>query len=72
MPDNLPLVVVILSSDLLKLRHLTLHQQRLSGKRYIEGLIVFFQKEKEVYKVVESVRNRLRKRHRGTDDFIGY
>lgn len=72
MPDNLPLVVVILSSDLLKLRHLTLHQQRLSGKRYIEGLIVFFQKEKDVYKIVESVRNRLRKRHRGTDDFIGY
>lgn len=51
---------------------LTTHQQRLSGKRYIEGLTVFFQKETDVYKVVESVRNLLRKRHRGTDDFIGY
>lgn len=51
---------------------LTTHQQRLSGNRYIEDLIVFFEKKADVYKVPESVRNLLRKRHRGTDDFIGY
>ncbi|MXV83390.1 FtsX-like permease family protein [Candidatus Poribacteria bacterium] len=51
---------------------LTMHQQRLSGDRYIERIIVFFQKETDVYSVIESVRKLLRKRHRGTDDFIGY
>jgi len=51
---------------------LTTHQQRLSGIRYIEGMNVFFQKDADVYDVVDSVRNVLRKRHRGTSDFMAY
>ena len=51
---------------------LTTHQQRLSGRRYIERIVVFFEKETEIHNVIESVRKVLRKRHRGTDDFIGY
>lgn len=51
---------------------LTTHQQRLSGRRYIERIVVFFQKEAEIHNVIESVRKVLRKRHRNTDDFIGY
>lgn len=51
---------------------LTMHQQRLSGNRYIERIIVFFEKEAEIYSVIAAVRKLLRKRHRGTDDFIGY
>ena len=51
---------------------LTTHQQRLSGTRYIEKINVFFQKDANVYHVVDSVQNVLRKRHRGKDDFIGY
>ncbi len=51
---------------------LTTHQQRLSGTRYIERINVFFQKDADVYHVVDSVRDVLRKRHRGKDDFIGY
>lgn len=50
----------------------TMHQQRLSGNRYIERIIVFFEKKTDVYRVVEAARKLLRKRHRGTDDFIGY
>ncbi len=51
---------------------ITTHQQRLSGLRYIEGMNVFFQKDADVYKVIDSVRQVLRTRHRGTDDFVGY
>ena len=51
---------------------LTTHQQRLSGVRYIQGMTVFFGKGADVYRVIDSVKHVLRKRHRGTDDFIGY
>ncbi|MDE0427225.1 MAG: ABC transporter permease [Candidatus Poribacteria bacterium] len=51
---------------------LTTHQQRLSGRRYIERIVVFFEEEAEIDNVIESVREVLRKRHRGTDDFVGY
>ncbi len=51
---------------------LTTHQQRLSGRRYIERMVIFFQKEAEIHNVIESVRKVLRKRHRGIDDFVGY
>ena len=51
---------------------LTTHQQRMSGTRYIEELIIFFQKDADVYSILDSVKEVLRKRHRGKDDFIGY
>ncbi|MYK19952.1 ABC transporter permease [Candidatus Poribacteria bacterium] len=51
---------------------LTTHQQRLYGTRYIERMHVFFQKGADVYRVIDSVRKVLRKRHRGTSDFISY
>ena len=51
---------------------LTTHQQRLSGVRHIQSLTVFFDKTTDVYRVIDSVTDVLRKRHRGTDDFIGY
>lgn len=51
---------------------LTTHQQRLSGVRHIQSLTVFFDKTADVYRVLDSVTDVLRKRHRGTDDFIGY
>lgn len=49
-----------------------MHQQRLSGERYVETLIVFFRADADVYNVIAAVRKLLRKRHRDTDDFIGY
>lgn len=51
---------------------LTTHQQRLSGIRYIQRMHVFFQKDADVYRVIDSVREVLRKRHRGSQDFISY
>lgn len=51
---------------------LTTHQQRMSGTRYIEDLIIFFDKDADAYDIVDSVKEVLRKRHRGKDDFIGY
>ena len=44
---------------------LTTHQQRLSGKKYVERLIVFFQKDADVERVIDNVKVVLRKRHRG-------
>ena len=51
---------------------LTMFQQRLSGNHHVQSIIVFFQKDTDVYKVIDSVKRVLRKRHRGTDNFIGY
>ena len=51
---------------------LTTHQQRMSGTRYIEELLIFFQKDADAYDILDSVKDVLRKRHRGKDDFIGY
>ena len=51
---------------------LTTYQQRLSGIRYVENVVVFFQKDAEVYHIIDSVKEVLRQRHRGKDDFIGY
>ena len=47
-------------------------RQRLFGARYIDNLIVFFEKDNEVYYIIDSVKDVLRKRHRGKDGFIGY
>ena len=49
---------------------LTTCQQRLTGMRYVEYLIVFFEKGADVNSVIASVKDVLRKRHRGQDDFI--
>ncbi len=51
---------------------LTTYQQRLKGRRYVEHLIVFFQKGTDVNRVIASAKDILRKRHRGQDDFIGH
>ena len=51
---------------------LTTHQQRMSGTRYIEELLIFFEKDADAYDILDSVKDVLRKRHRGKDDFIGY
>ncbi|MXZ00811.1 ABC transporter permease [Candidatus Poribacteria bacterium] len=51
---------------------LTTHQQRMSGTRYIEELLIFFQKDADAYDILDAVKEVLRKRHRGKDDFIGY
>jgi len=46
------------------------HQQRFSGIRYVEHLIVFYKKNADVPKVIDRVRKVLRRRHHGADDFI--
>lgn len=51
---------------------LTTYQQRISGIRYVENIIIFFRKNADVYRIIDSVKDILRKRHRGKDDFIGY
>ena len=51
---------------------LTTRQQRLVGTRYISTLVIFFQKDVDVYHIIDAVKEVLRKRHRGKDDFIGY
>ena len=51
---------------------LTTHQQRLSGTNYVERLIIFFEKNADIYDVTKSVREVIRQRHQGKDDFTGY
>ncbi|MXV75397.1 ABC transporter permease [Candidatus Poribacteria bacterium] len=51
---------------------LTTYQQRLTGIRYVEYMIVFFQKDANVNSVIACGKNILRKRHRGQDNFITY
>ena len=51
---------------------LTTLQQRLSGIRYVEDLIVFFKETADVHNVIDSVRHVLHKRHRGQTDFTQY
>ncbi len=51
---------------------LTTRQQRLIGNPYVDRLVLFFQKDADVYSIIDSVKHVLRKRHRGKDDFIGY
>ena len=50
---------------------LTTYQQRITGTRYVEDLVVFFEKGSDIDGIVDSVKHTLRKRHRGKDDFIG-
>jgi len=49
---------------------LTTFQQRVSGKRHIDRLIVFFERGADVNRVINDVKKVLRKRHRGKDDFV--
>lgn len=51
---------------------LTTHQQRLSGEDDLMRFTLFFQEGADVYRVIDSVKDVLRKRHRGKDDFIRY
>ncbi len=51
---------------------LTTYQQRITGTRYLEDMVVFFEKGTDIDSIVDSVKHILRKRHRGKDDFIGY
>ena len=51
---------------------LTTRQQRIFRNPYVDRLILFFKKDANVYRVIDSVKDVLRKRHRGKDDFIGY
>ena len=51
---------------------LTTCQQRLTGNRHVEHLIVFFKKGADVNNVIASAKDVVRKRHRGQDDFIGH
>ena len=51
---------------------LTTYQQRLTGTRYVEDLVVFFKKDADIDAMIDTVKHILRKRHRGKDDFIGY
>ena len=50
---------------------LTTYQQRVKGFRYVDYLLVFFKKGAEMNGIIDSVKNTLRKRHRGKDEFIG-
>ena len=50
---------------------LTTYQQRVKGFRYVDYLLVFFKKGAEMNSIIDSVKNTLRKRHRGKDEFIG-
>ena len=49
---------------------LTTYQQRLTGKHYIDYLIVFFQKGADVSRVSAAVKDIVRKRHPRLDGFI--
>ena len=51
---------------------LTTYQQRITGTRYLEDMIVFFERGTDTGSIVDSVKHILRKRHRGKDDFIAY
>lgn len=51
---------------------LTTRQQRISGNGTVDRLIIFFQKDADVHRIIDDVKAVLRKRHRGKDDFIGY
>ncbi len=51
---------------------LTTHQKRFSGTFYVENIDIFFQKDTDFDRLMNAVKNVLRKRHRGKDDFIGY
>ncbi|RKU08874.1 hypothetical protein C6503_22460 [Candidatus Poribacteria bacterium] len=51
---------------------LTTRQQRLVGNPYVDRLVLFFEKDADVYSIIDSAKHVLRKRHRGKDDFIGY
>ena len=50
---------------------LTTRQQRIFRNPYVDRLVLFFQKDADVYSIIDSVKDVLRKRHRGKDDFIG-
>ena len=50
---------------------LTTYQQRVKGFRHVDYLLVFFKKGAEMNSIIDSVKNTLRKRHRGKDEFIG-
>ena len=49
---------------------ITTYQQRITGIRYVERLIIFFQKDVDASDVVKSARKVIRQRHRGTDNFV--
>ena len=49
---------------------ITTFQQRISGKRYVQSLMVFFKTDTDVNRCIEDVKGVLRKRHRGKDNFI--
>jgi ABC-type antimicrobial peptide transport system permease subunit len=51
---------------------LTTHQQRFSGNRFVENLVVFHSKDIDIQSLITSVKEVLRTRHRGKDDFISY
>ncbi len=51
---------------------LTTRKQRIFGTRYVDTLVIFFQKDADVYRVIDLAKDVLRKRHRGKDDFIRY
>ena len=47
-------------------------QQRLTRRRYVERLLIFFRKDADVGNVIRSVKRILYKRHNGINDFINY
>ena len=49
---------------------ITTYQQRITGIRYVERLIIFFQKDVDASDVVKSAWKVISKRHRGTHDFV--
>ena len=51
---------------------ITTYQQRITGVRYVERLNIFFQKGADVYDIIKSAQKVLRKRHRGTHNFVFY
>ncbi len=51
---------------------LTTRQQRIFRNPYVDRLVLFFKKDSDVYSIIDSAKDVLRKRHRGKDDFIGY
>ena len=51
---------------------LTTRQQRIFRNPYVDRLVLFFKKDADVYSIIDSAKDVLRKRHRGKDDFIRY
>ena len=51
---------------------ITTYQQRITGIGYVERLTIFFKENANVNGVINSIREVIRERHQGIDNFVTY